>query len=161
MSRGHGVRQRQLLERVDEMDARGRYVTPTGATASESAALRRAAYQLEREGLVKLRIHRGRLAMFRPDVEPAVPEGFVTGVDGRFYRSPYGEPMEEIEHSREQARLWEEFRARYDAVAEQHGHPHGPGILLCYECAESAGADADLLGKLRAMQEHYGSETKD
>lgn len=156
MSRGHGARQRQILERIDGLTGnRGLYVSPPGAKAAESAALRRAAYQLEREGLVQLRIHRGRLAMFRPDVEPPVSEGFVTGTDGRFYRSPHGEPREEIEADREKARLHREFMARYDAIAEEHGHPHGPGILLCFECAESAGADADLLDKLRAMADRY------
>lgn len=151
MSRGHGVRQRQLLERVDGMTGdRGRFVSPPGATPSDSAALRRAAYQLEREGLLQLRIHRGRLAMFRPDVEPAVPEGFVTGVDGRFYRSPFGQTREDIEDDKEQARLHREFSARYGPIAEEHGHPHGPGNLMCYECAVAADADSHLLEVLRA-----------
>ncbi len=149
MSRGHGARQRQVLEAIQGMGTRGRFVTPKGATPSDAAALRRAAYQLEREGLLKLRVYRGRLAMFRPDVEPAVSEGFIVGLDGRFYRSPYGDPREEIEADREKARQWDEFRARYDAVADEHGHPHGPGIFLCFECAETAGADAHVLDLLR------------
>lgn len=152
MSRGHGARQRQILDRIASADHRGRWVTPDGSTASDAAALRRAAYRLEGEGLLQLRVHRGRLAMWRPDVEPAVSEGFVTGRDGQLYRSPSGQPRDEIEADREKARLHREFLARYGVLAEDHGHPHGPGILLCSECAESAGADDDLLGKLQAMQ---------
>lgn len=148
MSRGHGARQRQILERIEGMGTQGRYVTPKDASPSESAALRRAAYQLEREGLIQLRVYRGRLAMFRPDVEPAVSESFVVGTDGRFYRSPYGQPMEDIEADREKARLHRKFRARYVPLAKKHGHSPGPGVVMCFECAESAGADADLLARL-------------
>lgn len=150
MSRGHGVRQRQLLERVAGTDVRGQYVRPEGASPSDSAALRRAAYQLEREGLLKLRIHRGRLVMFRPDVEPALSDNFVTGIDGRIYRSPYGQTREDIEDNREQARLHPEFSARYGPIAEEHGHPHGPGNLMCYPCAVAADADSHTLEVLRA-----------
>ncbi|MFF5323931.1 hypothetical protein ACFY2Y_09405 [Janibacter hoylei] len=131
-------------------DDRGRYVSASGAKPAESAALRRAAYQLEREGLIQLRLHRGRLAMFRPDVEPRVRGGFLEGADGRIYRTPH-EPMtrEAVEDAIEERRQHQEFLARYDPIAEKHGHPHGPGIFMCYECAESAGADADLLARLR------------
>ena len=153
MSRGHGTRQRQILERIEGLPGhRGLFVSPPDAKASDAAALRRAAYRLEREGLIQLRIHRGRLAMFGPDVDPPVSEGFVAGRDGRLYRSPNGQRLEDIEAEREKARAWEQFLMRYDLTAEQHGHPHGPGILLCFECAESAGADADLLDKLRAAR---------
>ncbi|WP_157612437.1 hypothetical protein [Ruania albidiflava] len=149
MSRGHGVRQRQILERIENVGAKGQYVTPAGSTASDAAALRRAAYQLEREGLLQLRIHRGKLAMWRPDAEPPIDNLYVEGTDGRLYRSPYGAEREDIEDDREQQRLYAECRTRYVPLAEAHGHPSGPGVYMCAECAEAAGFDADLVERLR------------
>lgn len=150
MSRGHGVRQRALLNRLVGSDERGQYVTPGAAeTPTDAAALRRAAYQLEHEGLLQLRVVRGKLAMFRPDVGPAWGDFVVMGADGRTYRSTYGQTRAKHDESAARNRLHRAFLDRYAPIAEKHGHPQGPGILLCVECAEAAGADAELLDTLR------------
>ena len=65
-------------------------------------------------------------------------------------RSPHGQTREDLQADQEEQRLWDEFLTRYSDLADVHGHEHGPGVLLCYDCAESAGADKTLLEKLRA-----------
>lgn len=150
MSRGHGTRQRQLLDRADRADDKGVYVVPRGSTPADAAALRRAAYRLESEGHLHLRHHQGRLAMWHGDTEPPLEDWAIIGADGRIYRSPdRGMTKEACVDELDRRRRHEEMSARYAPLAEAHGHEAGPGVPMCRQCAEAAGADEDLLQRLR------------
>lgn len=89
MSRGPGVWQRMILERVDA----GKLVILTGDNDSHSTqnAIRRAAYTLEKAGKVRLTSvwvdGRARLVACPPGMS-APRARIVTGLDGRTYRRP-------------------------------------------------------------------------
>ncbi|MFE6255846.1 hypothetical protein [Agromyces sp. NPDC057865] len=94
MSRGPGIWQRQILERL----ARGKVVILTGPehTHAEQNAIRRAAYTLEKAGKLRLISHRihgvARLVAVPVDDElwNQLPTRGVYGLDGKIYRKPIG-----------------------------------------------------------------------
>jgi hypothetical protein len=92
MSRGPGIWQRAILDRVNA----GKVVILTGPeqTHAEQNAIRRAAYTLERRGLVKITSWnvdgRPRLVANPPGMKAPEPR-IVTGVDGKRYRMPRAE----------------------------------------------------------------------
>lgn len=149
MSRGPGVRQREILTRLSEADNRGIYILPESASQSEAASLRRAAYKLEAAGEILVRVHRGRLVAYTPGTEGIPDDRVAIGKDGRLYRSIYGAPRANAVRDLDRDLQHKAFLGRYDAIADSHGHPHGPGILLCVQCAEAAGAANELLDKIR------------
>lgn len=89
MSRGPGIWQRQILDRIGE----GKVVVLTGPehTHAEQNAIRRAARTLESAGRLQIVPYRidGRPRLVACPVDMQVPQGRrVTGVDGKVYRQP-------------------------------------------------------------------------
>lgn len=89
MSRGPGIWQRQILDRIEE----GKVVILTGPehTHAEQNAIRRAAKTLEKAGRLQLFAHRidGRPRLVAAPLDMKVPAGRkVTGLDGKIYLQP-------------------------------------------------------------------------
>ncbi|WP_448810469.1 hypothetical protein [Agromyces bauzanensis] len=89
MSRGPGVWQRAILERIEA----GKVVILTAAehTHAEQNALRRATNTLEKAGKLKITSWRidGRPRLIAVPLDMKVPEPHViTGLDGKQYRMP-------------------------------------------------------------------------
>lgn len=89
MSRGPGIWQRQILDRIES----GRVVILTSPEHShaEQNAIRRAARALESRGLLKITSYAvdGRARLVACPVEMKVPEPRkVTGLDGKTYLQP-------------------------------------------------------------------------
>lgn len=89
MSRGPGIWQRQILERIEA----GQVVILTAPehTHAEQNAIRRAANTLARAGRVQVVSHviegRARLVVCPPDM-PVPAQQLITGLDGKTYRRP-------------------------------------------------------------------------
>ena len=89
MSRGPGIWQRAILDRIAE----GKVVILTGTNDSHSAqnAIRRAAYKLEAAGTIKITSSRvdgrPRLIACPPEMNAPAPH-LITGLDGKTYRMP-------------------------------------------------------------------------
>jgi hypothetical protein len=89
MSRGPGIWQRALLERIAE----GKAVIVTGSdqTHADQNAIRRAAHKLEDAGKLKLIAHKidgiNRLVAVPVDLRAPEPRR-VTGLDGKTYLVP-------------------------------------------------------------------------
>ena len=89
MSRGPGIWQRMILDRIVE----GKVVILTGSNDShaEQNAIRRAAYKLEAAGTIKITSSRidGRPRLIACPVGMKAPAPrVVTGLDGKNYRLP-------------------------------------------------------------------------
>ena len=89
MSRGPGIWQRQILDRIAERKVV--ILTSSGHSPAEQNAIRRAANTLEAAGSIKITSQRidgrPRLVACPPDMMAPAPH-LIDGLDGKTYRMP-------------------------------------------------------------------------